>query len=88
LRKVSGGFIINEFRKELIQQLDQLDISRDLYEIKYNDHVDDTSNPNTLEIHYHSVVPVNNAYIQQRVLLEIGARSLTEPSEKNLLSLF
>ncbi len=87
LRKASGGFIINEFREELIRQLDQLGISRDLYEIKYNDHVDDTSDPNTLEIHYHSVVPISNAYIQQRVLLEIGARSLTEPSEtKSIIS--
>ncbi|QTV05342.1 nucleotidyl transferase AbiEii/AbiGii toxin family protein [Faecalibacter bovis] len=67
LRKASGGFIINEFREELIQQLDQLGISKELYEIKYNDHVDDTSDPNTLEIHYHPLVPVNNAYIQQQI---------------------
>lgn len=67
LRKASGGFIINKFREELIQQLDQLGISKELYEIKYNDHVDDTSDPNTLEIHYHSLVPVNNAYIQQQI---------------------
>ncbi|MGV1000571.1 nucleotidyl transferase AbiEii/AbiGii toxin family protein [Empedobacter falsenii] len=87
LRKASGGFIINEFREELIQKLDQLGISKELYEIKYNEHVDDTSDPNTLEIYYQSVVPVNNSYIQQRVLLEIGARSLTEPSEtKSIIS--
>jgi len=33
LRKASGGFIINEFREELITQLDQLGIDRKLYEI-------------------------------------------------------
>ncbi|WP_379090711.1 nucleotidyl transferase AbiEii/AbiGii toxin family protein [Pedobacter sp. UC225_65] len=82
LRKASGGFIINEFREELIVQLGQLGITADLYEIKYNDHVDDTSDPNTLEIYYQSLIPVSNAYIQQRVLLEMGARSLTEPSEQ------
>lgn len=81
LRKSSGSFIIHEFREELIYQLNQLGISKDLYRIKYNDYVDDTSDPNTLEIYYNSVVPVSNAYIQQRVLLEMGARSLTEPSE-------
>lgn len=53
LRKASGGFIINEFREELIKQFDELGIDRKLYEIKYNDHVDDTSDPNTLEIYYH-----------------------------------
>jgi len=81
LRRVSGGFIINEFREELISQLDQLGIDRGLYEIRYNDHIDDTSDPNTLEIYYQTVVPTNNSYIQQRVLLEMGARSLTEPFE-------
>lgn len=88
LRKASGGFIINEFRKELINQLDQLGIDRGLYEISYNDHVDDTSDPNTLEIYYQTIVPVSNTYIQQRVLLEMGARSLIEPCEtKPIISL-
>lgn len=88
LRKAAGSFIINEFREELIHQLDELGIERELYEIRYNDHVDDTSDPNTLEVYYHSVVPVSNPYIEQRVLLELGARSLTEPAEtKSIISL-
>lgn len=87
LRRTSGGFIIHEFREELINQLDQLGIDRKLYEIKYNDHIDDTSDPNTLEVHYQSVIPTDNVYIQQRVLLEMGARSLTEPFEtKSVIS--
>ncbi|MFG0590687.1 nucleotidyl transferase AbiEii/AbiGii toxin family protein [Myroides odoratimimus] len=81
LRKASGGFIINEFREELIHQLTELGVDPSLYEIKYNDHVDDTSDPNTLEVYYQSCVPATNVYIQQRVLLEMGARSLTEPAE-------
>ncbi|MBL1411427.1 nucleotidyl transferase AbiEii/AbiGii toxin family protein [Sphingobacterium faecale] len=87
LRKASGGFIINEFREELVSQLDHLGVDRELYEIRYNDHIDDTSDPNTLEIHYRSVVPTDNVYIQQRILLEMGARSLTEPFEiKSVIS--
>ena len=82
LRKASGGFIINEFREELINQLIQLGIDSNLYEIKFNDHIDDTSDPNTLEIHYQSVVPVSHDYIKQQVLLEMGARSLIKPMEK------
>lgn len=82
LRKASGGFIINEFREELIIQLREIGIQDDQYEITYNDHVDDTSDPNTLEIHYKSIVPHKNSYIEQRVLLEMGARSLTEPAEQ------
>ena len=81
LRKASGSFIINEFREELIKQFDALGISLDLYEVKYNKKVDDTSDPNTLEIYYKSIVSAKKDYVQPRVLLELGARSLTEPSE-------
>ncbi|RKF33304.1 hypothetical protein BCY89_13575 [Sphingobacterium siyangense] len=81
LRKASGGFIINEFREELILQLEKLGVPKDFYEIRYNTYVDDTSDPNTLEIYYQPIAPVGHAYIKQRVLLEMGARSLTEPFE-------
>lgn len=82
LRKASGGFIINDFRNELIAQLRALGVPDDLYEVKFNEEVDDTSDPNTLEIYYQSVTRFNSIYIQKRVLLEMGARSLTEPAEQ------
>lgn len=82
LRKVSGNFIINEFREELIIQITKLGIKPDEYTIEYDTHVDDLSDPNTLEIIYKSVSPKIDGYIQQRVLLEMSARSLTEPSEQ------
>lgn len=55
LRKTSGSFIINEFREELIAQLDDLGVDRVLYEIRYNEEVTDMSDPNTLEIYYNSL---------------------------------
>ena len=82
LREASGSFIINNFRIELINQLSNLGISPDIYTIKYNDKVDDTSDPNTLEVYYNPVIPNDNPYIQPRVLIEMGARSLTEPAEE------
>jgi len=88
LRKVSGGFIINAFREELIHQLNTLGIDPDKYEIRYNHKVDDTSDPNTLEVYYESVVAASSPYIEKRVLLEMGARSLTEPSEKRTITSF
>lgn len=88
LRRASGGFIINEFREALIHQLKVLGIDKDLYDIRYNEHVDDTSDPNSLEIYYRSVTTNTNDYIQPRVLLEMGARSLTEPSEKRAIVSF
>lgn len=88
LRKASGGFIINEFREELTHQLNILGIDANKYEIRYNHKVDDTSDPNTLEIYYESVVSASSPYIEKRVLLEMGARSLTEPSEKRTVTSF
>lgn len=88
LRKTSGSFVINEFRKELTFQLSILGIDPGRYEIRYNDKVDDTSDPNTIEIYYESVVAASSPYIEKRVLLEMGARSLTEPSEKCIVTSF
>lgn len=82
LRKTSGKFVINEFREELITQLTQLGVESHQYDIEYDDHIDDLSDPNTLKIKYKSVVPTEGQYIQQRVLLEMSARSLKEPSEE------
>ncbi|MNN32077.1 hypothetical protein D3C81_1457890 [compost metagenome] len=65
----------------MILQLEKLGVPKDFYEIRYNTYVDDTSDPNTLEIYYQPIAPVGHAYIKQRVLLEMGARSLTEPFE-------
>lgn len=82
LREASGSFIINEFRQELICQLTALGVNPESYDIKYNKVVDDTSDPNTLELYYETLVENDNPYIQPRVLIEMGARSLTEPAEK------
>lgn len=49
----------------------QLGISKELYEIKYSEHVDDTSEPNTLEIYYQSVVPVNNLIFNKKLFIKM-----------------
>jgi predicted nucleotidyltransferase component of viral defense system len=58
LRKASGNFIINEFREELILQLTNLGVPSNEYQIIYNEKVDDTSDPSTLELHYNSILPI------------------------------
>jgi hypothetical protein len=81
LRKTAGKFVISEFRDELVKQLGELGISENEYEIKYSEIVDDLSDPNHLELVYKSVIP-QESYVQQKVLVEMGARAMTEPSEK------
>ncbi len=82
LRKSSGSFIINEFREELIKQLNSLGVEGK-FRINYDSHIDDTSDPMSIEIYYESVFDfINNDYIKPRVLLEMSSRSMTEPSEQ------
>ena len=87
LRKTAGKFVISEFREELVHQLTKLGISENEYEIKYSEIVDDLSDPNHLELIYNSVIP-QESYVQQKVLIEMGARAMTEPSEKREVQSF
>lgn len=87
LRKTAGKFVISEFREELVHQLTKLGISENEYGIKYSEIVDDLSDPNHLELVYKSVIP-QESYVQQRVLIEMGARAMTEPSEKKEVQSF
>ena len=52
-----------------------------------HENIDDTSDPHSLELEYKTIVEQGD-YLPQRVLIEIGARSLIEPSEqKNIKSI-
>jgi predicted nucleotidyltransferase component of viral defense system len=85
LRKTSGHFVIGDFRVELIEQLKTLGIPEQLFSIEFDPKIDDTSDPNTLELYYKSVVP-SETHIQKKVIIEMGARALSEPSEKRKIS--
>lgn len=80
LRKTAGSFVITKFREELILQFGNLSVKPSSYELHYETKVDDMSDPNHLELVYESVIPTES-YIKQRVLIEMGARALVEPSE-------
>ena len=80
LRKASGTFIVNDFFDELKSQLKKLGIPDEEYELVTNNGIDDTSDPHTIELQYQSIVEQGD-YLPQRVLIEIGSRSLIEPAE-------
>jgi predicted nucleotidyltransferase component of viral defense system len=81
LRKVSGSFIINELKTELNIRLQELGIPAEFYTLTTDENIDDTSDPHTIELEYKTIVEQGD-YLPQRVLIEIGARSLIEPSEE------
>ncbi|QBO58745.1 nucleotidyl transferase AbiEii/AbiGii toxin family protein [Chryseobacterium salivictor] len=85
LRKASGHFVIGDFRVELIDQLKRLGIPEEMFSIEFDSRIDDTSDPNTLELSYQSVVP-SETHIRKKVIIEMGARALSEPSEKRKIS--
>jgi len=60
--------------------LKELGIPDEEYELVTNNEIDDTSDPHTIELQYQSIVEQGD-YLPQRVLIEIGSRSLMEPSE-------
>lgn len=84
LRKVSGNFIIGDFKEELILQLEKLGVNQENYEIITDDNIDDTSDPHSIELEYNSVVQ-SGKYIPQRVIIELGARALLEPNEPKIV---
>ena len=80
LRKASGTFIVSDLFNELKVQLQKLGIPDEEYYLVTDNEIDDTSDPHTIELQYQSIVESGD-YLPQRVLIEIGSRSLMEPSE-------
>lgn len=84
LRKVSGNFIVGEFKEELISELEKLGVNNENYNLIFDDEIDDTSDPHRIELEYNSIVEAGE-YIPQRVIIELGARALLEPNEQKTI---
>lgn len=81
LRKASGKFIVSDFKDELELQLGIIGIPNTAYTLTTDENIDDTSDPHSIELIYNAVINQGSSCLPQRVLVEIGARSLTEPAE-------
>jgi len=66
--------------QELEKQLSDLNIDKPLFTVIVNITGVTTTDPETIEVHYQSIFPETD-YIQNRVLIEIGGRSMNEPIE-------
>jgi hypothetical protein len=78
LRKASCAYISTDLKEELDKKLQETGIEE--YTISVRETKDTTQDPQIIEIKYNSIFSANS-YIQEKVLIEIGARSLLEPSE-------
>ncbi len=80
LRRKSHEFVSNEMLNILISEFEVQNIDKQLFNIEVNNKIISDQDPEIIEIKYQSVFE-ELPYIKQKVLIEIGARSLLEPSE-------
>jgi len=84
LRRKSHDFVSNEMVNILKSQLDEYEIERNLYKINVENIKISDQDPEIIQVSYKSVFQ-EIAYLPQRVLIEIGARSLIETSEEKTI---
>jgi len=80
LRRKSHDFVSNEMLNTLIKEFEKQNIDKHLFKIEVKNTKISDQDPEIIEIIYQSVFE-ELSYIEQKVLVEIGARSLLEPSE-------
>jgi len=87
LRRKASEFMSDTFRKDLEQALLDMGLLPEQFQLLVRPTDQPDLDPRVLELHYHSVV-TPDPYIENRVLIEIGARSLREPcSPRNIVSI-
>lgn len=79
LRKKASAFIATEFREELEKTLLDIGLNTDQFQLRVQETELEDRDPQVLELVYHSALEPN-LYIADRVIIEIGGRSLREPS--------
>jgi len=85
LRKKSLDFVSNEMLDILARQLNEYRVDSQLYQIIVENTKISDQDPETVKIKYQSVFE-ELPYLQNRVLLEVGARSLIEPYSKTKIN--
>jgi len=81
LRKVSCSFFGNDFLNDLQKHLFEIGLTKKEFTLKSQDITDSDKDPLILELTYNSIIE-KSAYLSDKVLIEIGSRSLIEPCDK------
>ena len=85
LRRKSHEFVSTEMVGILTKELDSYGIDNDLFEIVVENTRISDQDPETIKVNYVSVFE-EIPYLPQRVLIELGARSLLEPFTKTRIN--
>jgi hypothetical protein len=78
LRETSAAFMENKFLSELYKSILTFGIAKHSFTLTIKPIAEKDIEPRVLMLNYQSIV-TGNVYIRDRVLIEIGARSLREP---------
>jgi predicted nucleotidyltransferase component of viral defense system len=78
LRRASCAYIKDKLKDDLDRKFQENGITD--YSLFIQETQDTTKDPQVIEVHYHSLFEYDS-YITDKVLIEIGSRSLMEPSE-------
>ena len=84
LRKASCSFIRNELKTDIEQFILNCGIDKEQFLLEVNITEESNVDPETLYLHYESVLD-NSDYVFNTVKIEVGSRSLMEPSEEVLV---
>jgi len=84
LRRRSHAFTLNEIPEILKTQFEKNRINPDLYEITVPNTKISDQDPEVVHVNYKTVFD-GEYYLPNRVLIEIGARSLNDPSEERII---
>lgn len=77
LRRVSNQFLREEFYPKLKRKIE--DSGLEMLNINFEENNQSDKDPQIIELHYPSAIKSSTTYVQPRVLIEIGSRSLFEP---------
>lgn len=81
LRRACHSFVSTELSETLQKQLNEFSIDPSLYEIIIENTEVSDQDPETIKVNYQSVFN-ELAYLPQRILIEVSARSLIEPHQE------
>lgn len=80
LRRKSCAFVREDMTKEVENQLIKLGVDKIHFSVDVNVTSVTTTDPETIEVSYNSALPMLG-YVRNVVLIEVGARSMIEPTE-------
>lgn len=80
LRRASCSFVRNEMKDMVKEQLSSMGLDNSQFSVLVNETPVSTTDPEIIEVHYKSLFALD-PYIQNRVLIELSGRSMSEPIE-------